>query len=83
MVNCAAEIALHPLAFWPHHSAEKSLEFPASAACLSAPTELAAKGKSGTFTHIGPTSRTNLLTILRAGLPVNTLVIAVCWEASL
>ena len=83
MVNSEADISLQPVAFWPHHSEEKSLEFFASAACLSAPTEVAAKGNSGTSVLIGPTSRTNLLTILRAGLPENTLVIAVCWDAGL
>ncbi len=83
MVNSAADISLQPAVFWPHHSEEKSLELFASAACLSAPTAVAANGNSGTAALIGPASRTNLLTMLRAGLPENTLVIAVCGEASL
>lgn len=39
---------------------------------------LAANEKSGTLALIGSISRTNLLTILRAGLPEKTLVIVVC-----
>ncbi len=78
IVNVVADISLQPVVFGTHDNAEKSLQLVASAACLRAPMALAANGKSGTLALIGPISRTNLLTILRAGLPEKTVVIVVC-----
>ena len=65
-------------AFWPDHKGEKSLRPLASAAARNGATAAVAKGKLGAWALSGPKSRMNLLTMPRAGRPLNRLVKAVC-----
>src|SRR5262245_58983474 len=70
LVRSAAGIALHPVAFSPDQSCEKSLAPLASATARSGCMVVAARGNGGATLLIGPISRMIRLTMPRAGRPV-------------
>src|SRR6185503_1805755 len=76
-VRSAAGISLQPLTFCPAHNGENCPLPWLSALARSGATAEAANGKAGAISLMGPISRTSLLTMPRAGRPVNTLVTAV------
>src|SRR5262252_3973598 len=83
VVDQAAGISLHPLAFWPDQRGEKSpLPWLSAIARRGAIAEVA-RGNAGAAALIGPSSFMIRFTILRAGRPVKMLVRAVWRAASL
>ena len=68
-------------AFWPAHKGVKSVLWRDSAADRSNAMPAVANGKAGAWSHRGPNSRMTRLTMPLAGLPLNTLVKAVCCAA--
>ncbi len=64
-MSCAAGTSLHPLAFWPDHSGEKSPLPWLSARAHNGAMAEAASGKVGAAMLIGPTSFTTRFTIPR------------------
>ena len=65
---------MQPLAFWPDHNGEKSLEPCLSALVRNGAMADPANGNAGAARLIGPSSRMMRLTIPRAGRPVKIFV---------